>query len=541
MVRLLANPLVWRGTLVLFMAGCAFVFAIFLIRRLRRNLAAEADLDSATPHTLEALPVHLYNTVIQQLKQQKHELQVQTLTEQRRARVTENFSQTVLSNLPSGVLVFGLNGLVKQANPAAKEILGFRSLSGMSAEDIFRDAAVCSPKSTVRSNGPADLPVRLVEEVHAVLREGSKRRQLEADYTTPAGEKLHIAVTVSAVPAVDGSLLGAACLISDRSEFEHIRRQQQLHGEISAEMALELRTSLSTIAGYAQQLARNRDPDLAPQLAADIAGEAASLDRRIGGFLAAKRTVDAGTVPIRPLESPDHENQQEEPLNGSTYERSQRMEAMKRITHVGFVFALFTVLAASPAAAQTTTPATTPVPDQSSLGDYARKVHKDPSAKAKPKVFDNDNLPKDDKLSIVGEPAPAGADATASAESASKAAAAPTDSKDTAGTKPADAEQAKKQAEWKAWQEKLSAQKNSIDLASRELDVLQKEYQLRAAVMYADAGNRLRNSTQWDKEEADYKQKIADKQKAVDDAKQKLDDLEEEARKAGVPAAMREP
>ena len=90
------------------------------------------------PATLEALPLHLYNTVIQQLKQQKHELQLQNLTEQRRARTTENFSQTVLSNLPSGVLVFGHNGLVKQANPAAKEILGFRSLSGMSPQDVFR-------------------------------------------------------------------------------------------------------------------------------------------------------------------------------------------------------------------------------------------------------------------------------------------------------------------------------------------------------------------------------------------------------------------
>ena len=56
--------------------------------------------------------------------------------------------------------------------------------------------------------------------------------------------------------------------------------------------------------------------------------------------------------------------------------------------------------------------------------------------------------------------------------------------------------------------------------------------------MYADVGNRMRNSTQWDKEEADYKQKIADKQKALDDAKQKLDDMKEEARKAGVPSAM---
>jgi hypothetical protein len=200
------------------------------------------------------------------------------------------------------------------------------------------------------------------------------------------------------------------------------------------------------------------------------------------------------------------------------------MEAMKRMAQTAFAFPLFIALAASLAVAQTTTPS----PDQSSLGDYARKVHKDPAAKAKPKVYDNDNLPKDDKLSVVGEgPAAGGTN--------------PAEAKDAAADKTADDEQAKKQAEWKSWQDKVSAQKNAIDLASRELDVLQKEYQLRAAAMYADVGNRLRNSTQWDKEDADYKQKIADKQKAVDDAKQKLDDMQEEARRAGVPAAMREP
>jgi hypothetical protein len=68
--------------------------------------------------------------------------------------------------------------------------------------------------------------------------------------------------------------------------------------------------------------------------------------------------------------------------------------------------------------------------------------------------------------------------------------------------------------------------------------VLQREYQIRAAAMYADAGNRMRNEAQWDKQDADYKQKIADKQKAVEDAKQKLGDMQEEARKDGVPSAM---
>jgi PAS domain-containing protein len=296
-VRLFANPLVLPAGLVLAMAAGAFMFAVWVIRRLRRNIAAEAELDSTATPTLETLPLHLYNTVIQQLKQQKHELQVQTLAEQHRARTTENFSQAVLSNLSSGVLVFGLNGLVKQANPAAKEILGFSSLSGMNAEDIFRTAAIRSADCfAVDADGMGNTLGELSEEVNAVLREGSKCRQLEADYATPAGRKLRIAVTISPVPAVDGSLLGAACLISDRSEFERIRHQQELHGEISAEMALELRTSLATIAGYAQQLARNRDPELASQLAADIASEASRLDRHIGGFLSDKRSAGAAAT-----------------------------------------------------------------------------------------------------------------------------------------------------------------------------------------------------------------------------------------------------
>jgi len=78
-------------------------------------------------------------------------------------------------------------------------------------------------------------------------------------------------------------------------------------------------------------------------------------------------------------------------------------------------------------------------------------------------------------------------------------------------------------------------------LLTRELDVLQREYQIRAAAMYADAGNRLRNSGDWDKQDAQYKQQIADKQKALDDSKQKVEDLREEARKAGVPSSIREP
>ena len=293
-MRILANPVVLRAIVVLVCATFACMMGLFCIRALRKSIAEESDFSSEPTPSLETLPLHLYNTVIQQLKQQKHELQVQSKAEQQRARISENFSHAVLSNLSCGVLVFGTNGLVKTANPAAKAILGFASTTGMGAEDIFRDARVRPAKwraASATGDESSNEPVCLADEVSSVLHEESKRREVEAEYETPGGEKRFIAVTVSPVPAAEGGLLGVTCLINDLSELEQIRRQQQLHGEISAEMALQLRTSLTTISGFAQQLANSRDADQSLQLASDIAHEAAQLDRSIGGFLTTKRAA----------------------------------------------------------------------------------------------------------------------------------------------------------------------------------------------------------------------------------------------------------
>ena len=221
---------------------------------------------------------------------------------------------------------------------------------------------------------------------------------------------------------------------------------------------------------------------------------------------------------------------------------------MKRIANLGFGSSfgsalgslLLLSLLGLPAVAQDQ-PSNSQSQSGSSLGDYARQVRKDPGApaKARPKVFDNDNLPVEDKLSVIGEARPA---TTAQSGSENKpadttASTAAGDNKAPAKPKsPAEEAAEKKAAEAKQWQDKIDAQKGQIDLSARELDVTQREYQLRAAAMYADAGNRMRNSAEWDKEDAQYKQQIADKQKALDDAKAKLDDIQEGARKAGAAA-----
>jgi len=169
-----------------------------------------------------------------------------------------------------------------------------------------------------------------------------------------------------------------------------------------------------------------------------------------------------------------------------------------------------------------------------SLGDYARAIRKDKPA-AQVKTFDNDNLPADDKLSVVG-PAAAAASGTETASTTTPDADAASAS---SPNKPPVTAQAQQQLN-DDWKGKFAAQQDQINLLNRELTVAQKEYQLRAAAMYADAGSRLRDAGEWDKQDAQYKSDIADKQKALDDAKQKLDDMQEEARKAGVSSSVRD-
>ena len=287
---MLSNPIVVRMAVVLFVSAFGLWVATLLLRRMRRILTEESFAIESVPE-LEQFPMHTYNAVIQQLKQQKHELLSVQQVERRRAKTSENISAAVLSNLSSGVLFLTTNGLVRTANAAAKSILGFASPVGMSVSEIFRDARLSSSLSLGSQE-------TLAAAVQASLREPGLRtqgllRSVEADYNTPAGDQRILEITISPVPTPSGETLGAACLITDKTEFATIQRLQELRGEMSAEMALALRSSLATISSYAQQLAVSSDPTLVRQLAVDIVSEAADLDHTIGGFLTGAKAAGA--------------------------------------------------------------------------------------------------------------------------------------------------------------------------------------------------------------------------------------------------------
>src|SRR5262249_6009444 len=151
---------------------------------------------------------------------------------------------------------------------------------------------------------------------------------------------------------------------------------------------------------------------------------------------------------------------------------------MKRIAYIWIAGVILAGTVASFASAQNSTAQEQP------LGDYARAVRKDKKA-ATAKQFDNDNLPADNKLNIVGDAAAPGDKQTDTAQSAASSTPDGTDKK--ADDKPPTVQPGEskedRQKTYDSWKDRLNAQKEKMDLLSRELDVTQREYQLRAAAM----------------------------------------------------------
>ncbi len=278
-MNFLMNPMLLRMGLLLFAAIGAFGFALLAMRSLRKHLVTEPESLDHAPLTTEGLPVHAYHAVIQQLKQQKHELTTQQLLDRRKAKASDTLSSTILANLSCGVLFVNTNGLVRQANAAARDLLGFASPVGLHYSDLFRTATLRPQSNNPGSGLSAQSTVDLA--LAPALAGKSPVRGLVMTYFSRDGENHVLEVTASPVLAEDASFMGTTLVVTDRTDIERIRHEQRIHQELSSELTLGLRNSLTTIAEYAQQLAFSHDPERGRQFAEGISEEIAQLDRTI--------------------------------------------------------------------------------------------------------------------------------------------------------------------------------------------------------------------------------------------------------------------
>lgn len=173
-----------------------------------------------------------------------------------------------------------------------------------------------------------------------------------------------------------------------------------------------------------------------------------------------------------------------------------------------------------------------------SLTDYDRSLRKNrlQDSKHPPRVYDNDNLPSADVVSVVGsalavvsyadKPGSDGAENdTASGSDAKRDPNQKNDHTDEIRVGQSPDEREKAYAEWK---KRINHRTERVDQLARELQDLKHNAPTSVAVLHLWPDDQM------------YLQVIAKKQKELDQARDDLIDLQERARKAGVPASFRE-
>ena len=161
-----------------------------------------------------------------------------------------------------------------------------------------------------------------------------------------------------------------------------------------------------------------------------------------------------------------------------------------------------------------------------SLGDLARhqRQHK---TKPAARVYTNDDLGRGPGLATAST-----ADQAAANEAEKKDAdIAAADSQD--GEQSSRGEKAGKSPA-EAFKKRVEQQRKTVAALEHEVELIQREMNLDTAIYYSDAGNRLRDDKAWTEKRIKAQDDLDKKKTELAAAKQKLDDVIEEARKAGV-------
>ena len=286
--RFLHNPLLLKIALVGIFCLTLFLFAVALIRKLRQNVNAEVDSLNARPQNSTAVTLAAYEGVIRQLREQGNQLQRAREETQQQAASNENINEAVLSNLSCGVLFFDRSGVVRQANRAAKSLLGYASPFSFHIRELFRGLTRVEWQE---SGEEAHSQTPFVEAMQQTLRTAEPFPRARIEYITPGGHKRVLGIAASAVHEKNGEIQGLSCVVNDLTELteisQRVDRNENLAslGEISAGLVSDFKKSLNIISTHAENLVREDTSAASRYYAEKILSEAESLSRIVSEFL----------------------------------------------------------------------------------------------------------------------------------------------------------------------------------------------------------------------------------------------------------------
>lgn len=204
-----------------------------------------------------------------------------------RAEASERLNTGIVGSLTAGLLVVGLDGVVRIVNPSAERLLGVTPAQGPMGYRALLGAQ--SPLATV------------VEECLATGQPIVRRAVQVPDRR---GVVLHLGVTASPLLDEHRASSGVICLFTDLTAVVDLEEQLRLKdtlarlGELTAGLAHEFRNGLATIHGYSRIIDLAGLDDKQRQCVEGIRDETDALGRIVTNFLNFARPTQVALAPV---------------------------------------------------------------------------------------------------------------------------------------------------------------------------------------------------------------------------------------------------
>jgi len=202
-------------------------------------------------------------------------------------KLLQDLHERTVESLTSGLLTLDGEGYVTSFNPEAERITGWPSEAalGLPIEDVLPGASGL---------------------IRAAPTETSRRRSRLA-YQSRRGESLHLGLAGSILRDASGDGSGHVVIFQDVTEVvrmeSELRRSERLAaaGQLSADIAHEIRNPLAAISGSIEMLSRDdgrRDESQSRRLMDIVLREVTRLDELIGDFLEFARLAPPKPVAV---------------------------------------------------------------------------------------------------------------------------------------------------------------------------------------------------------------------------------------------------
>jgi two-component system nitrogen regulation sensor histidine kinase NtrY len=250
--QLVANRRYLRYIYLLFQALIA-LFILFVATWIARILALQisgpisALLAAAGEvrkgnlgHRVRVKAIDELATLVRAFNEMMHELEANSRELESRRRFTE----AILESIPTGVLSLAADGRIQRVN---------RALHGLFTEEQIERAA------QIEDLFPPDDVTEIQYLMKRARRMGVAASQIDLESSPPVlGKVLHLAITVSALPARQPGAPGFVVVLEDTSELLRAQKAAAWH-EVARRIAHELKNPLTPIALCAERIARQLD------------------------------------------------------------------------------------------------------------------------------------------------------------------------------------------------------------------------------------------------------------------------------------------